>query len=172
MAPDAFVRNFLRNEKVAEPMQYIHFQAHAQRKWFPVWFYIDQTHSTAAEVAEDLRKQVATYPSSRDALVDRLAGKDSAFRQSTRKAEVLRAKLVRGEIKAPTDIDEDVVFAGAVQALPTTVKSKDIESIRAILLDSIGRWARTRAAAIAAELSTGPPAVSTSCSTRRRSDGR
>ena len=32
---DAGVRNFLRNENAAEPMQYIHVQAHAQRKWFP-----------------------------------------------------------------------------------------------------------------------------------------
>jgi Putative DNA-binding domain len=104
VTPDAVIRNFLRNEKVAEPMQYIHFQAHAQRKWFPVWFYVDQTKSTAAEIAEGLRKQVATYPSSRDALVDRLAGKDAAFRQSTGKAEALRARLVRGEMTAPTEV--------------------------------------------------------------------
>jgi hypothetical protein len=139
VTPDAVVRNFLRNEKVAEPMQYIHFQAHAQRKWFPVWFYIDQTGLAAADVAEDLRKRVATYPSSRSALVDRLSGKDSAFRQSTGKAEALRTKLTRGEITAPTDVDEDVVFAAAVQALPATVKPKDLESIRKILLDCLDR---------------------------------
>jgi len=139
VTPDAVIRNFLRNEKVTEPMQYIHFQAHAQRKWFPVWFYVDQTKSTAAEVAEDLRKQVATYPSSRDALVARLAGKDAAFRQSTGKAEALRAKLARGEITEPTDIEQDVVFAAAVQALPTTVKPKDLETIRTILLGCLDR---------------------------------
>ena len=139
VTPDAVVRNFLRNEKVAEPMQYIHFQAHAQRKWFPVWFYIEQAQSTATEVAEDLRKQVATYPSSRDALVDRLAGKESAFRQSTGKAEALRGKLARGDIKAPTEVDEDTVFAGAVQALPATVKPQDLERIRTILLECLDR---------------------------------
>jgi hypothetical protein len=139
VTPDAVIRNFLRNEKVAEPMQYIHFQAHAQRKWFPAWFYVDQTKSTAAEIAEDLRKQVATYPSSRDALVDRLVGKDAAFRQSTGKAEALRAKLVRGEITAPTGVEQDVVFAGAVQALPATIKTKDLELIRTILLDCLDR---------------------------------
>jgi len=120
-------------------MQYIHFQAHAQRKWFPVWFYVDQTNVTAAEVAEDLRRQVATYPSSRNALVARLAGKDAAFRQSTGKAEALRAKLARGEITAPTDVEQDVVFAGAVQALPTTVKPKELEAIRTILLGCLDR---------------------------------
>lgn len=171
VTPDAVVRNFLRNEKVAEPMQYIHFQAHAQRKWFPVWFYIDQTQSTADQVAEDLRKQVATYPSSRDALVDRLAGKDAAFRQSTGKAEALRAKLARGEIAAPADVDEDVVFAGAVQALPTTAKPKDLESIRKILLDCLDRaQGADPEAAIVAGQSTGPPAGSTNCSTRRSSE--
>jgi hypothetical protein len=139
VTPDAVVRNFLRNEKVAEPMQYIHFQAHAQRKWFPVWFYVDQTKLTANGVVEDLREQVATYPSSRDALVNRLAGKDAAFRQSTGKAEALRAKLVRGETTAPTDIDQDVVFAAAVQALPATVKPKDLETIRKTLLHCLDR---------------------------------
>jgi hypothetical protein len=104
-----------------------------------LFIYIDQTRSAAAEVAEDLRKQVATYPSSRNALVDRLSGKDSAFRQSTGKAEALRTKLARGEIKATADIDEDVVFAGAVQALPTAVKPKDLENIRKILLDCLDR---------------------------------
>jgi hypothetical protein len=139
VTPDAVIRNFLRNEKVAEPMQYIHFQAHAQRKWFPAWFYVAQTKSTAAEIAEDLRKQVATYPMSRDALVDRLSGKDSAFRQSTGKAEALRTKLVRGEITAPTDVEQDVVFAAAVQALPATVKTKDLETIRTALMASLDR---------------------------------
>jgi hypothetical protein len=139
VTPDAVIRSFLRNEKVAEPMQYIHFQAHAQRKWFPVWFYVDQTKATATEVADDLRSQVTTYPSSRDALVDRLVRKESAFRQSTGKAEELRAKLVRGEITAPTTVEQDVVFAGAVQSLPITVKVKDAEVIRQMLLDCLDR---------------------------------
>jgi hypothetical protein len=139
VTPDAVVRNFLRNEDVAEPVQYVQFQAHAQRKWFPVWFYIGQAGRTTAEATADLRKQVATYPSSRNALVDRLSGKDSAFRQSTGKAEALRVKLVRGEIATPANIDDDVVFAAAVQALPTIVKPKDLETIRNILLGCLDR---------------------------------
>lgn len=139
MTPDAVIRNFLRNEKVAEPMQYIHFQAHAQRKWFPVWFYIAQTKATAAQVADDLRSQVATYPSSRDALVGRLVRKESAFRQSTGKAEELRAEIVQGEIRAPSTVEQDVVFAGAVQSLPVTVKAKDAEIIRKLLLGCLDR---------------------------------
>jgi hypothetical protein len=139
VTPDAVVRNFLRNEKVAEPMQYIHFQAHSQRKWFPVWFYVDQTKSTATEVADDLRTRVASYPSSRDALVDRLSARDAAFRRSTGKAEALKAKLLKGEIIAPADIEQDVVFAVAVQALPATFKIKDLERIRPILLEFLDR---------------------------------
>ena len=139
VTPNAVVRNFLRNENVAEPMQYIHFQAHAQRKWFPVWFYIAQTKSTAAQVADDLRSRVATYPSSREALVDRLVRKESAFRQSTGKSKELRAEIVRGEIKAPSTVEQDVVFAVAVQSLPVTVKAKDAEILRNLLLDCLDR---------------------------------
>jgi hypothetical protein len=115
------------------------FQAHAQRKWFPVWFYIAQTKSTAAQVADDLRSQVATYPSSRDALVGRLVRKELAFRQSTGKAEELRAEIVKGEIKTPSTVEQDVVFAGAVQSLPITVKAKDTEIIRKLLLGCLDR---------------------------------
>ncbi|MGZ5154301.1 MAG: hypothetical protein ACXWC5_30130 [Burkholderiales bacterium] len=51
----------------------------------------------------------------------------------------LKAKLLKGEITAPTTIEQDVVFAGAVQALPTTVKAKDLEHIRTILLECLDR---------------------------------
>jgi nucleotidyltransferase/DNA polymerase involved in DNA repair len=78
-------------------------------------------------------------PVSRDALVARISGKETAFRQSTGKAEALKTKLMRGEITAPTDVDQDVVFATAMQALPPTVKAKDLESIRTALLSSLDR---------------------------------
>ena len=103
------------------------------------WFYVEQTKATVEEIADDLRSQVATYPSSGGALVDRLLGKESAFRQSTGKAEELRAKLVRGEITPPKTIEEDVVFAGAIQSLPITMKTKDVEAIRTLLLDCVDR---------------------------------
>ena len=82
--------------------------------------------------------------------------KDAAFRQSTGKVEALRAKLARGEITAPADIEQDVVFAGVVQALPTTVKPKDLESILGTILLGLPRsgsrrrfpWSSNRRGAI------------------------
>ena len=130
VTPDAVIRNFLKNENVTEPLQYIQYQAHAQRKWMPAWFYVDQTGSTAAQIAEDLRTRVATHPSSRDAVVDRLLRKETAFRQSTGKAGELRAKLMAGDIRIPATAEQDIVFASAVQSLPMTAKPKDLETIR------------------------------------------
>lgn len=139
VTPDAVIRNFLKSGSVAEPLQYIQYQAHAQRKWLPIWFYIDQTKLTTSEVAADLRNRVATHPSSRDAVVNRLLKKETALRQATGKAGELRAKLVKGNITAPTNVEQDVVFAGAVQSLPDTVKRKHLETIRKMLLKCLDR---------------------------------
>ncbi|WP_441255862.1 RNA-binding domain-containing protein [Tardiphaga sp. 285_C5_N1_2] len=139
VTPDAVVRNFLLNEKIAEPLSYIHFQAFNQRRWMPIWFYINQTTQTASKIADDLRSSVATHPSSRDAVVRRIEGKDLAFRSASGKPGALAKQLIRGEISEPTTIEEDVVFAGAVQSLPDTVKKKDVETIRKILTACLDR---------------------------------
>jgi hypothetical protein len=82
VTPDAVIRNFLRNEKVQNPLQYIHSQAHSQRRWLPVWFYVNQTGLIPDKIIEDLRGQVATYPSSRNALVARLLRTASAHKEN------------------------------------------------------------------------------------------
>lgn len=139
VTPDAVVRNFLRDENVADPLQYIHYQAHAQRKWFPAWFYVRQMKTTLTDVVDELRKKVATYPSSRDALVARLLGSDTSFRQATGKALALRGDLTSGNIAAPTTVDEDYLFATAIQSMPSTTKAKDLETFRKMLLGGLDR---------------------------------
>lgn len=82
---------------------------------------------------------VATYPSSRDALVNRLTKNETAYHQATGKPEALRSKLIKSEINVPTNSDEDIIFAKAVQSLPVGTKAKDLEAIRKILLECLDR---------------------------------
>jgi hypothetical protein len=117
VTPDAVIRNFLCSEHVTDPIQYIHSQAHSQRKWLPVWFYVKRSAVAVDEIVEDLRRQVATHPSSRDALVKRLLRTVSAYRKQTGKPAVLVAKFLKGEIEPPKTVAEDSVFANAVQGL-------------------------------------------------------
>ena len=126
VTPDAVIRNFLRSERVADPMQYIHSQAHSQRKWLPVWFYVKQSAVALDDIVEDLRRQVATHPSSRDALVRRLLRTVSAYRKQTGKPAALVAKFSKGEIEPPKTAAEDSTFANAIQGLTDAQGNLDV----------------------------------------------
>ena len=75
ITPNSVVRNFLKGEMVAEPLQYIQAQAHMQRKWQPIWFYARQAGANADQIAAELKSMIATTPSSRNLVVDRLSKK-------------------------------------------------------------------------------------------------
>ena len=77
------------------------------------------------------------------------------------KSEELRAKLVEGEITAPSNIEQDVVFAGAVQSLPVTVKAKETTSDDTLVGDPVANGATVTVTA-----NGGTPSVATSRSRR------
>jgi hypothetical protein len=137
VTPDAVIRNFLLGDRVADPMQYIHSQAHSQRKWLPVWFYVKQSTAPLDEIAEDLRRQVATHPSSRDALVKRLLKTVSAYRKQTGKPAALVAKFLKGEIEPPKTLTEDSTFASALHGL--TDQQNNLGVFLPILLTCLDR---------------------------------
>lgn len=137
VTPDAVIRNFLRGETVADPMQYIHLQAHAQRRWLPVWYYVKQAGVPVEVIVEDLRGQVATHPASRDAVVRRLLRTTSAYKKQSGKEAQLLALFARGETVGPTNAVEDMAFAYAVQGLPDNYA--DAEQFKPVLLASLDR---------------------------------
>jgi hypothetical protein len=72
ITPDAIMENFLSDNRVQEPLQYLHAQAHYPRKWMPIWHYVRQLSISVDDLVEDLRRTPASVPTSRDALVKRL----------------------------------------------------------------------------------------------------
>jgi hypothetical protein len=134
---DAVIRNFLRGEKVADPMQYIHFQVHAQRRWLPVWYYLKQANYTVDTIADDLRRQVATYPASRDAVVQRLVRKVTSYKEHPGNPAKIRASVIGGNITPPTDEASDTLFANALQGLPSGYPGA--AALRPLLLPCLDR---------------------------------
>lgn len=137
VTPDAVIRNFLLQEKVAEPMQYIHAQAHYQQRWMPVWFYIEQTQLSIQEIVEDMRRQVSTRPVSRAALVARLERVEEAYKVHPGRPVTLCRQLQEGghyEVISTEDISR---FASAVPGLKDG--APNLDALRELLLRCLDR---------------------------------
>lgn len=137
VTPDAAVRNFLKGEAVTDPMQYIHAQAHFQRRWLPVWSYVNQAGVALETVIRELKEQVASHPASRDAVIKRLRREISARTNPVGKAARLCGSICNGEIIEPAGVADDTVFANAVSGLPDNFGNA--ESFKAILLGCLDR---------------------------------
>ena len=48
------------DNRVLEPLQYLHAQAHYPRKWMPIWHYVRQLSTSVDELVEDLRSAIKT----------------------------------------------------------------------------------------------------------------
>lgn len=137
VTPDAVVRNFLRDEPVAYPAQYLHAQANGPNKWLPIWYYLRNAGAAPEAMIAELREKVATHPSSRAAVVKRLQGADSAFKDHPGKPAQLREAFARGEVNAPIGDAEDLAFANAVMGLPAT--QPNIAQFKPLLLACLDR---------------------------------
>lgn len=118
ITPDAIVRNFLKGEKVAEPLQYIHAQAHCQRRWLPIWCYAHHAGATVDALINDLRSEVATYPSSRDAMLHRLMGAQSAEKVHPGRPIGVLDRLLAGKMPTTGSTAENLIIANAIMGLP------------------------------------------------------
>lgn len=137
VTPDAVVRNFLRDEVVAHPDQYLHAQAHGPNKWLPIWYYLRQANVAPEVMVAELQGRVATHPTSRDAVVHRLQRADSAFKVHPGRPAQLREAFARGEVNAPAGGADDLRFANAVMGLPPT--QPDIAQFKPLLLACLDR---------------------------------
>ncbi|GGC48929.1 AlbA family DNA-binding domain-containing protein [Chelatococcus reniformis] len=137
VTPDAILRNFLRQERVADPMQYIHAQAHYPRRWMPLWFYVEQTGMTLEEITNDMIKIVANQPSSRDAVVKRLQRGDEAYKIHPGRPTELCKTLQQGGAFDLTTAQDISRFANAVMGLMDG--APNLDTIREALASCIDR---------------------------------
>lgn len=137
ITPDSIIENFLLGNAVQEPLQYLHAQAHYQRKWMPIWHYVRQLSTSVDDIVEDLRSMTASIPTSRDAVVQRLRGTQTARKIYNGSPAKILASLQSGRIIGPKKADEFGTFASAVQGLPNDFKRAG--ELRPILLDCLRR---------------------------------
>jgi hypothetical protein len=135
ITPDAIIENFLRDNRVQEPLQYLHAQAHYPRKWMPIWHYVRQLSIPVDDLVEDLRSMTACLPTSRNAMVQRLRGTLTAAKHYTGSPAKILTSLRAERIGKPKSVDEFGAFANAVQGLPNDFKNA--EELRPILLDCL-----------------------------------
>ena len=137
VTPHSIIENFLLGNRVQEPLAYLHAQAYQQRKWMPIWHYVNQLSMTVEELVEDLLRLSASMPSSRDAVVQRLRGKVSAYKVYTGKPKRMLEAFRSGKIALPK-LDTDMnAFAYAIHGLPNDFKK--IEDLRPVLLEALKR---------------------------------
>jgi hypothetical protein len=137
VTPDAIVRNFLRGEQVADPLQYIQAQAHCQRRWLPVWYYVAQLDHPLDTIIERLRAEPATYPVIRDVVVARLLRKETAWKVHAGKPARLGAELARGNLSSQPGGLDDLAFSNAVMGLPRSAER--VERLKPALLACLER---------------------------------
>ncbi len=132
ITPDSIIANFLNGNDVQEPLQYLHAQAHYPRRWMPIWHYVDQLSLSLDDLVEDLRKVIASVPTSRDAVVQRLRGTLTARKLYTGTPAKILPLLCSGKIDAPKSVKEFGAFANAIHGLPDSFDK--IGELKQILL--------------------------------------
>ncbi|WP_461330913.1 AlbA family DNA-binding domain-containing protein [Bradyrhizobium diazoefficiens] len=146
VTPHSIIENFLLGNTVDKPLAYLHAQAYQQRKWMPIWHYVGQVSMTVDELVEDLRSLSASMPSTRDAVVQRLRGKLSAFKVPTGKPKRIMETFRPGKIAAPKEDSDLGAFAYAIQGLPNDFAK--VEEIRPVLLECLKRVPQAKQTAI------------------------
>lgn len=116
---EAVLLNFLKVSSVAEPLQYIIHSAHTARAWLPLFYYVAASKLPLDEVVSKLLAERPTYKQRRDAAVTRLNGTGpTALNRAVGKVQVALAAVLKGELVAPLHINEAVLVAQAIQAIP------------------------------------------------------
>jgi len=111
------LQTFLRRHKVKSGLPYILHAAHSGRLWLPIFYYADQSKEDLKTILQLLKDEHATHPQSRDAVISRLTGEQSAYQKVGGKAKELRDRLLKGRIDNPTNENEATRVAWAIMGL-------------------------------------------------------
>ncbi|GJE81245.1 AlbA family DNA-binding domain-containing protein [Methylorubrum thiocyanatum] len=132
VTPDAVLRNFLSSTPVEDPLQYIHAQAHFQRKWLPIWYYVSASKAPLSELIAELKARVASRPSSLDAVVRRLRQTETAHRMHSGQPNAIRDALVAGQI--PDTVTASTVMHIANGVMSLSEKVADMDKLKELML--------------------------------------
>lgn len=134
VTPDAILENFLKEEKVEQPIQYVIYSAYSPRGWQPLWYYIKMARISVADAVQYLKSENASHPSNRDNAVARLQGRRTAYKKNPGRPKYFLDQIQNDEILQSDDENELYKFALAIQGLEEV--PKNVDRIKEILLSS------------------------------------
>lgn len=120
------LRNFLDQETVLQPLEYIRFAvAGTTRSWTPLFYFARQASLTAAELTGFVEGVSTTRTRHKAEVVDRTRGLRSAlYRHPGSPAKRLKA-LLDGDFSPPADVKAAENFVMAVQGIPGPVGTQE-----------------------------------------------
>lgn len=116
---DDVLRNFLDQESVLEPFEYIRFAvAGTNRDWVPIFYFGNQAKLSRAEMAGLLEGVATTKTKAKAKMIDRALGKQSALAKHTGTPAKLLAAILSGDREPPEDAKAAGNIALALQGIP------------------------------------------------------
>ncbi|MFS0741799.1 ATP-binding protein [Brevundimonas sp. 3P9-tot-E] len=117
---DDVLRNFLDQESVLEPFEYIRFAvAGTNRDWLPIFYFAYQAKLSRSEMAGLLEGVATTKTKAKTKMIDRALGKQSALAKHTGTPAKLLAAILSGSHQPPADAKAAGNIALALQGVPT-----------------------------------------------------
>jgi len=122
---EAALCNFLMNETVEEPLQYLLYSAHSTREWVPIWYYLRAARISVADAVVSLENEPASQCVHRDGAISRLTEKRSAYKINAGKPKRLVEEFRGGTIREPEDDSEAQNFA--LESFSVILKRRHIQ---------------------------------------------
>lgn len=97
LTDDDVLRDFLNQQAVTSPLDYILHSCHTQRAWLPIFYYQGLSGLTVDEVVKQVEAQDTSRANSKLQLIARLKGEKSAYQVTKGKIKQLADRIVDGE---------------------------------------------------------------------------
>lgn len=146
VTPDAVLRNFLTDAPVNDPLQYIRAQAHIQRKWLPIWYYVGAASMSVSELIEAFQAEAASYPTNYHAVIRRLKRSETAHKMHYGQPYAIRQEMMAGKLPETINALNATQIANAVMCLEEKpITSSGLKNVLlACLTASSGNDVRSR----------------------------
>lgn len=113
------LRNFLDQETLLEPVEYIRWAvAGTNRDWMPIFYFGRRASMTASELAGFIKEISTTRTTAKARVVERALGKRSAYAKHLGSPAKILTTILDGSCTLPTDAKAANNIALALQGLP------------------------------------------------------
>lgn len=118
---EQILEDFLNQENVDNPLQYIYAGLAQSRKWLPIFYFARLAKQSNEQLAEAVRVLKISQKGKKKTLIERLEGTQSAFsRAVSQAAKLVAAEIEIGTVSAPNEVTHVSPFAHGMTAVRVT----------------------------------------------------